>query len=84
MVKDFKTSIRFGGLIMSRFCYAIRIGLIAFLVYCTMQYIIPMPNEKLYILIYSAVLGILVILFSYFLVGKPPKVMKHSKKDKKF
>lgn len=69
---------------MSRFGYAIRIGLIAFLVYCTMQYIIPMPNGNLYILIYSAVLGILVILFSYFLVGKPPKVKKYSKKNEEF
>lgn len=58
---------------MDRVIYALKLGLIAILVFSTVSFFWSMPSDLLGKIIFSILIAILVVLVALFLVGKPKK-----------
>lgn len=58
---------------MERLMYALKFGIIAMLVQCTMKYIVPLSVIHEHIFIFSLANGILLVGLTFFLLGKMPK-----------
>lgn len=54
---------------MYKFKYALKVGILAVLLYCTMNYFIPIQNKFSYQLIYSILFGILLMILVYIMLG---------------
>lgn len=57
--------------LMNRIVYALKLGLIAILVYSTVSFFWPSPDGLLSRIIFSLLITILFVLVTLFLVGKP-------------
>ncbi|KIX91875.1 hypothetical protein TP70_00160 [Staphylococcus microti] len=58
---------------MDRLMYALKTGLIAFLVFCTARYLVPYAVISEHKIIFSLVNTLLLVAIWFFLIGKPPK-----------
>ncbi|WP_186305714.1 hypothetical protein [Staphylococcus epidermidis] len=54
---------------MDRLKYALKIGILAVLLYCTLHYIVPMQSGAFYIIIYSAIYAGLLMTLIYVFLG---------------
>ncbi|AKS67231.1 hypothetical protein HIR57_03680 [Staphylococcus coagulans] len=62
---------------MDRFKYSLKVGILAFLLFCTLNYLVPMPSGIIKIIIYSFIFAVLLmILVRIFL---PLKITKRKK-----
>ncbi|UXV55750.1 hypothetical protein MUA68_00170 [Staphylococcus aureus] len=58
---------------MYKFKYALKVGILAVLLYYTMNYIVPIQNEFSYQLIYSIIFAILLMILVYIMLGSIKK-----------
>lgn len=56
---------------MERLIYALKIGLVFFLVYCTARYFYPTFDHFYETVVFALIVAMLTVCLSLFLIGKP-------------
>ncbi|WP_413222482.1 hypothetical protein [Staphylococcus aureus] len=54
---------------MDRLKYSLKVGILALLLFCTLNYLVPMQSNAFSIIIYSAIFAVLLMLLVYIFLG---------------
>lgn len=57
------------GDFMDRLKYSLKVGILALLLFCTLNYLVPMQSNAFSIIIYSAIFAVLLMLLVYIFLG---------------